>query len=182
MPRREINMYFICMFDAAFDKLPCVNEFRGTMRITRFSDIGLRVLIYLAGNAQRDSLATIAEISKQFDIPVNHLVKVVAQMARAGWIQSVRGRNGGLALAADAKTLRVGTVLRELEGDAELIDCAGMDCALSADCILRGALASGLRAFYQAMDRYAVADLVRGRVGEQIVVMHRRFREEALQA
>jgi Rrf2 family nitric oxide-sensitive transcriptional repressor len=152
------------------------------MRITRFSDIGLRVLIYLAGTGERHNLATVSEISRQFDIPLNHLVKVVALMARVGWIQSVRGRNGGLSLAADPKTLRIGAVLRELEGDAELVDCAGMDCALSADCMLRGALASGLRAFYQAMDRYTLADLVKGSVGEQIIVMHRRFTEEALQS
>jgi Rrf2 family nitric oxide-sensitive transcriptional repressor len=152
------------------------------MRITRFSDIGLRVLIYLAGTGERHNLATVSEISRQFDIPLNHLVKVVALMARVGWIQSVRGRNGGLSLAADPKTLRIGAVLRELEGDAELVDCAGMDCALSADCMLRGALASGLRAFYQAMDRYTLADLVKGSVGEKIIVMHRRFTEEALQS
>ena len=175
------SVKIICILSADFDTLPAVNEFHTTMRITRFSDIGLRVLIYLAGTGQRQGLATVGEISRQFDIPINHLVKVVARMAHAGWIQAVRGRNGGLSLASDAKTLRIGAVLRELEGDAELVDCAGMDCALSNDCMLRGALAAGLRAFYQAMDRYTLADLVKGSVGEQIIVMHRRFAQEALQ-
>lgn len=149
------------------------------MRITRFSDIGLRVLIYLSGADKDRAPATVAEIAAQFDIPVNHLVKVVGQLARAGWIRALRGRNGGLVLQADAATLRVGAVLRELEGDAELIDCEGQQCRLSQDCLLRGALAAGLRAFYQAMDKYTLADLTRGAVGEHVIAMHREFARSA---
>jgi Rrf2 family nitric oxide-sensitive transcriptional repressor len=145
------------------------------MRITRYSDIGLRVLIYLAGADKHRAPATVAEISKQFDIPANHLVKVVGQLARVGWIQALRGRKGGLLLQADPTSLHLGTVLRELEGDAELVDCEGLQCRLSKDCLLRGALAAGLRAFYEAMDGYTLADVCRGTVGEQIITMHRDF-------
>jgi Rrf2 family nitric oxide-sensitive transcriptional repressor len=145
------------------------------MRVTRFSDIGLRVLIYLARADKHRAPATVAEISKQFDIPPNHLVKVVGQLARVGWIQALRGRKGGLLLEADPAALRLGTILRELEGDAELVDCEGQQCRLSKDCLLRGALAAGLRAFYDAMDRYTLADVSGGAVGEQIITMHREF-------
>lgn len=145
------------------------------MRITRFSDIGLRVLIYLSGADEHRAPTTVAEIAKQFDVPVNHLVKVVGQLARVGWIQSLRGRHGGLRLRADAATLRIGTVLRELEGDAELVDCDGQQCRLSQNCLLRGALAAGLQAFYDAMDRYTLANLTGGTVGEQIIMMRRDF-------
>ncbi|RJG05037.1 Rrf2 family transcriptional regulator [Noviherbaspirillum cavernae] len=145
------------------------------MRITRYADIGLRVLIYLSKADAHRAPATVAEIARQFDIPVNHLVKVAGQLARVGWVQSLRGRNGGLLLGVDASTLRIGTVLRELEGDAELVDCEGLQCRLSHDCRLRGALAAGLRAFYEAMDRYTLADLTRGASGEQIIRMHRNF-------
>jgi Rrf2 family nitric oxide-sensitive transcriptional repressor len=145
------------------------------MRITRFSDIGLRVLIYLARGGQDRAPATVAEIAAQFDIPVNHLVKVVGQLARVGWIQATRGRSGGLRLIADPSALRVGVVLRELEGDGELVDCEGMVCQLSVNCVLRGALKKGLRAFYDAMDDYTLADITKGAVGEQIVHMHRKF-------
>lgn len=145
------------------------------MRITRFSDIGLRVLIYLAGADKHRALVTVAEIARQFDIPANHLVKVVGQLARVGWIQASRGRNGGLLLLADPATLRLGRVLRELEGDAELVDCEGLQCRLSKNCLLRGAMAAGLRAFYDAMDKYVLADVCSGTVGEQIIVMHRNF-------
>lgn len=145
------------------------------MRLTRFSDIGLRVLIYLEGASQRPAPVTVAEIGAQFEIPVNHLVKVVGHLARAGWISATRGRNGGLRLLANPATLKVGVVLRELEGDAELIDCEGSGCRLSMDCHLRGALAAGMRAFYDAMDRYTLAQITAGGTGEQIVRMHRMY-------
>jgi Rrf2 family nitric oxide-sensitive transcriptional repressor len=115
------------------------------MRLTRFSDIGLRVLIYLERAGERTQPVTVAEIGRQFDIPLNHLVKVVGQLAKLGWVQATRGRNGGLRLAADPATLTIGQVLRKLEGeDDELVDCEGTDCALKLDCQLRGMLRTGM--------------------------------------
>jgi Rrf2 family nitric oxide-sensitive transcriptional repressor len=145
------------------------------MRLTRFSDIGLRVLIYLVGAANRRPHVTVAEIGSQFDIPVNHLVKVVGHLARAGWIEAIRGRNGGLRLNVDPVKLRIGVVLRELEGAEELVDCEGTDCRLSADCHLRRALAAGMRAFYDTLDSYTLADVTQGGTGEQVIQMHRMF-------
>jgi Rrf2 family nitric oxide-sensitive transcriptional repressor len=146
-----------------------------TMRLTRFSDIGLRALIYLARADARSTPVTVAEIAAQFDLPVNHLVKVVGQLARVGWLSATRGRNGGLRLAADPAELSVGAVLRELEGDKELVDCASNGCRLSADCLLRDALRAGMRAFYDTMDAYTLEMIIQGNTGEQIVRMHRRF-------
>ena len=146
------------------------------MRLTRFSDIGLRVLIYLERAGERPHPVTVAEISKQFDIPLNHLVKVVGQLAKLGWVQATRGRNGGLRLAADPATLTIGQVLRKLEGEEdELVDCEGTDCALKLDCQLRGMLRAGMKAFYDAMDRYTLAHATAGNTGEQVVRMHRMF-------
>lgn len=152
------------------------------MRLTRFSDIGLRVLIYLARAGERRSAVTVAEIGAQFELPVNHLVKVVGQLARAGWITATRGRNGGLRLAADPATLKIGEVLRELEGDSELVDCEGSGCHLAGDCLLRGALKAGMRAFYGAMDGYTLAQITQGAAGEQIVRMHRMYLDQAAAA
>ncbi len=146
------------------------------MRLTRFSDIGLRVLIYLERAGERPHPVTVAEIGKQFDIPLNHLVKVVGQLAKLGWVQATRGRNGGLRLAADPATLTIGQVLRKLEGEEdELVDCDGTDCALKLDCQLRGMLRAGMRAFYEAMDRYTLAHATAGNTGEQVMRMHRMF-------
>ena len=152
------------------------------MRLTRFSDIGLRELIYMARAQAGRQPVTVAEIASQFDLPVNHLVKVVGHLARAGWITATRGRNGGLRMAADPASLRIGSVLRALEGDDELVDCVGTGCRLSEDCQLRDALRIGLRAFYAALDAYTLAQLTGGGTGEQIVRMHRNFLDRALAA
>ena len=149
------------------------------MRLTRYSDIGLRVLIYLERAGDRTTPVTVGEIATQFDLPANHLVKVVGEMARVGWLVATRGRNGGLRLAANPRELTVGAVLRQLEGAEELIDCAGTDCRLALDCRLRAALADGLRAFYAAMDRYTLAQITQGGTGEQVVRMHRQFLAQA---
>ena len=146
------------------------------MRLTRFSDIGLRVLIYLERAGARPHPVTVAEIGAQFDIPLNHLVKVVGELARQGWITATRGRNGGLRLAADPSTLTIGQVLRKLEGEEdELVDCEGTNCVLKLDCSLRGMLRAGMRAFYEAMDHYTLSMATSGATGEQVIQMHRMF-------
>lgn len=147
------------------------------MKLTRFSDIGLRVLMYLAKET-RTPPVTVSEVAQQFDVPHNHLVKVVGAMAKMGWIDAVRGRNGGIRLAIDADALRIGGVLRLLEGDTEAIDCEGIGCRLSGDCRLRNVLRLGIEAFYNAMDEYTLADIVSGNTGEHIVMMHRTFMME----
>ena len=152
------------------------------MRLTRFSDIGLRVLIYLSRTDASRTTVTVAEVASQFDIPQNHLVKVVGHLAKAGWVQALRGRNGGISLVVEPASLRIGVVLRELEGDPELVNCEALSCRLSADCLLRDALRAGMDAFYEAMNRYSLADLVTGNTGEQIIRMHRSFTASSLSA
>jgi Rrf2 family transcriptional regulator, nitric oxide-sensitive transcriptional repressor len=144
------------------------------MKMTRFSDIGLRVLMYLA-QQDRSPPATVSEVAAQFDVPHNHMVKVAGALAKIGWIEALRGRNGGIRLAVSPSLLLIGEVLRTLEGDTEVIDCEGIGCRLSHDCRLRDALKVGLNAFYTAMNQYAVSDMVTGQTGEQISVMHRTF-------
>ena len=146
-----------------------------SMRLTRFSDIGLRVLLYLSRATEDRPPVTVAEVAAQFDLPANHVVKVVGHLARVGWIEATRGRHGGIRLKADASTLKVGVVLWELEGDAELADCEGQHCRLSGDCRLRDALKVGLNAFYDAMNGYTLADIAKDGTGAQIIQMHRSF-------
>jgi Rrf2 family nitric oxide-sensitive transcriptional repressor len=144
------------------------------MRLTRFSDIGLRVLMYLAREPRTTSV-TVAEVAAQFDIPHNHLVKVVGAMAKRGWIDAMRGRHGGIRLAMNAADIRIGVVLRALEGDNEAVDCEGIGCRLAGECALRDALRRGVEAFYNAMDEYTLAQMVGGNTGEHIIKMHRSF-------
>jgi Rrf2 family nitric oxide-sensitive transcriptional repressor len=128
------------------------------MQLTRFTDLGLRVLMYLT---QIDGArgVTVAEIAEQFQVPANHLHKVVNRMGKLGWVDAHRGRNGGLWLAPGATSLKLGEVLRALEHTEQLIDCESPPCPLSGRCLLKDALNTGLEAFYLAMDAYTLMDM-----------------------
>lgn len=144
------------------------------MHLTQFTDMGLRVLMYLTQH-QRESLVTIAELAEQFQLSHNHLIKVVNQLVKLGWVDATRGRNGGLRLGMAVTQLRLGTMIRLLEDEEHLIDCEKAVCALDGYCRLQGLLAQGLEQFYQWLDQYTLADIVRDPTQAVLVQMHRRW-------
>lgn len=148
------------------------------MQLTRFSDLGLRVLMYLTQH-QRDQAITIAEIATQFGVPVNHLTKVVHRLGRLGWVSTLRGRRGGLRLARPAEGIRIGDVVRAMEAHEQLIDCEGVGCRLAGACLLRGALREAMDAFYRALDQHTLADICGSDTGEAIIHMHRQYLGQA---
>ncbi|MDM0070190.1 Rrf2 family transcriptional regulator [Variovorax sp. J31P207] len=129
------------------------------MRLTLFTDYSLRVLLVLA--TRTDSLVTIADLSKAFDISNAHLMKVTHLLGKSGWVETVRGRNGGMRLAAHPSKLRIGTIVRHLESDFALVECFGDDnrCVLTGGCELAAVLARAMQAFLDELDRYSLADL-----------------------
>lgn len=134
------------------------------MRLTRFTDYSLRVLIYLACEPGRR--ATIAEIAQAFDVSENHLTKVVHFLGQQGWVATMRGKGGGLALAHDATAVIVGDVVRRAEGGATPAECFDSDashCTIARVCRLHGALREATDAFHAVLDGYTLADLVRHR-------------------
>lgn len=144
------------------------------MQLTRFTDLGLRVLMYLA-RVEREDPVTNQEIAEQFLVPHNHVIKVVHKLGKLGWVDTQRGRNGGLRLGVAPGALRIGRVLRELEGDAQLINCHEPPCVLRAGCLGKGALDAALDAFYAKLDEYTLADITSQRTGAQLVTLHRKF-------
>ena len=129
------------------------------MRLTTFSDFALRTLLVLA--SRTDDLVTIADVSAAFDISEAHLTKVAHVLGKTGWVETVRGRNGGMWLAVAPKTLRLGQVVRDLEPDFALVECFADDnrCAISGGCGLQRALELARDAFFAELDRYTLADL-----------------------
>ena len=143
------------------------------MQLTRFTDFGLRVLMYLTQCRDRPAAVTIPEIAGRFDVSRNHLVKVVHFMAQREWVSTTRGKGGGLSLARPASEYRVGDLIRELEQQGPLIDCREPPCALDGSCRLSGVLAQTLNAFYDALNAYTLADLVRDPTAAAIIKLHR---------
>jgi Rrf2 family nitric oxide-sensitive transcriptional repressor len=131
------------------------------LQLTRYSDYSLRVLIYLALAPGR--LATIEEIARSYGVSKAHLMKVVHQLGLRGWVETVRGRGGGLRLALDPEAIRVGEVVRATEGSLALVECfdaASARCVIEPACGLRPVLHEALAAFLAVLDRYTLADLV----------------------
>ena len=131
------------------------------MRLTVFSDYTLRVLMYLA--LDRTRLATIPEIADAYGISENHLMKVVHQLARAGIVESVRGKGGGVRLGRAPEDIRLGDVVRASEGSAPIVECLSQDphsCRIAAPCRLKGILVSAFDALYDSLDEHTLADLV----------------------
>lgn len=131
------------------------------MQLTRFTDYALRTLIFLA--LRPDHRSTIEEVADAFAISRGHLMKVVHGLGRAGCLETLRGRGGGIRLSRPASEIRVGEVVRRMEGSMSLVDCfdesAGR-CRIEAACGLRPIFDEALDAFVGTLDRYTVADLI----------------------
>ena len=142
------------------------------MQITRFTDLGLRVLMYLA--ARPEAMATIHEIAQQFDISRNHLVKVVHRLGQLQLIATTRGKGGGMALARAPGEYRLGDVLRQLEDNPTLIDCASPPCVIRPGCQLKAALDDALQAFFSRLDQYTLEDVLRPPTGASLITLRER--------
>jgi Rrf2 family nitric oxide-sensitive transcriptional repressor len=128
------------------------------MHLTRFTDYGLRTLIYLA--LRPDDLASIAEISAAYRISENHMIKVVHHLSLAGLIETIRGRNGGMRLARPAADIGLGQVVRATEQSLALVECqAGDPCAIGGVCRLQGIMDEAREALLAVFDRYSLVDV-----------------------
>ena len=129
------------------------------MRLTEFTDFGLRALMRLA--ADPDRLFTTDEIAVEFAISRNHLVKIVHNLAKAGFVVTQRGAGGGFRLSGRPENIRLGEIVSVLEARHALVECFQADgghCRLTPNCRLKGKLAAARLAFYRELDRSTLAD------------------------
>ena len=133
------------------------------MQLTRHTDYSLRVLIHLA--VHRKELSTIEAIARAYGISNAHLMKIVHQLGLAGYVETVRGRGGGLRLARPPQQIRIGEVVRRTETTSlvECFDPATSRCRIEPVCGLRTALKEALEAFFRTLDGYTLSDLVERR-------------------
>ena len=133
------------------------------MRLTSHTDYSLRVLIYLALNGDRRS--NVSEIAARFRISRNHLVKVIHGLGRGGFIQSYRGKRGGIVLAHAPKRINIARVVRYTEGPVQLVECfrSGNHCVITGPCVLAGVLEQAADSFLKVLDRFTLDDMVADR-------------------
>lgn len=129
------------------------------MRLTLFTDYSLRVLLVLA--TRTESLVTIDDLASAYGISRAHLTKVTHTLGKSGWVDTVRGRNGGMRLAVRPSELKLGTIVRFLETDFALVECFAEDnqCVLTGGCELAAVLAKAMQLFLEELDRYSLADV-----------------------
>ncbi|WP_018933883.1 RrF2 family transcriptional regulator [Gracilibacillus lacisalsi] len=130
------------------------------MRLKKYTDFALRVLIY-TGTSERK--VSIKEISETFYISTEHIRKVVHQLSVEGYINTTRGRNGGILLMKDPDEINIGEVIRLMENDFYLVECFDGEnnrCAITPACKLRSVVGDAMRAFFEVLNQYTLADLI----------------------
>ena len=136
------------------------------MRLTNFTDYTLRVLIYLGVNRDSDRLATIGDIATAYGISENHLMKIVHHLAKQGYVETTRGKCGGMRLALAPEQINIGEVVRGAEEDLAVVECfkkGNLNCPIMPACTLCGILGQALHAFFDVLDSHTLADLLRGK-------------------
>lgn len=139
------------------------------MHITRYTDYSLRVLIYLS--AQGDRLATIQEIADSYDISKNHLMKVVHQLNKKGYIETIRGKKGGMRLHMAPEDINIGILVRETEQDLSIVECFSSKnaCKITPVCGLKSMFNEALKAFLEVLDKYTLADVIQDQHRPQLL-------------
>ena len=131
------------------------------MRLTLHTDYALRVLIHVA--IADGKLITISDIAESFGISKQHLMKVANDLSQKGYLDTVRGRGGGIRLRRLPRDINIGQVVRETEDRLDVIGCLGQRdyCPIEHVCVLRGVLHDALQAFLAVLDGYTLADLIK---------------------
>lgn len=132
------------------------------MKLSLFSDYSLRVLMYAA---VREDSFLLDDVAAAYGISRHHLAQVVHHLAKLGYLQTQRGRGGGIRLALAPGDIRLGKLVRETEDEPVFVECfdpAANTCPILGSCRLKGLLAEALNAFHATLDRYTLKDLVTG--------------------
>lgn len=137
-------------------------------------------MMYLAVKHREAPPVTVAEVATQFKVPRNHLVKVAGLLAKHGYITALRGRTGGISLAQEASRIRIGALVRLLEGKDEVISCEGLECGLNRGCGFRTVLKSALDDFYESLNRYSLADITTGEPRMEIIRLQADFAQSKI--
>ncbi|OLO37920.1 Rrf2 family transcriptional regulator [Alkalihalophilus pseudofirmus] len=131
------------------------------MQLTSYTDYSLRVLLYL-GTQPENQLSSIKEISSAYGISNNHLSKIVFELGKLGLIETIRGRNGGIKLAKQPKSINIGAVVRQTE-DLQIVECfneEGNLCIISSGCRLKHVLNDAMKAYLKVLDSYTLEDIL----------------------
>ncbi|WP_076414205.1 Rrf2 family transcriptional regulator [Shewanella sp. UCD-KL12] len=133
------------------------------MQLTRYTDFGIRTLMYLAIQPERETLFRISEITEVFELSPNHVSKIVHHLGKLGYLQTIRGKSGGFKLGMSPDDINIGQLVRVLENSLAPIDCSKPYCRFTPACQLKGVLAEAVSAYLTVLDQYSLSDIVSNR-------------------
>ncbi|MEN3942777.1 Rrf2 family transcriptional regulator [Prosthecobacter sp. SYSU 5D2] len=151
------------------------------MRLSLFTDYSLRVLIF---GAVKEGPFPLHEVADAYNVSRHHLVKVVNNLTKQGYLNTRRGRGGGIELAMKPEDIQIGKLVRGTETSSPLVECFDLKtntCPIHSCCGLKGAMSQALGAFYGTLDRYTLQDILGGGRKEslkQILLAPRPTRQE----
>lgn len=131
------------------------------MHLTQFTDYSLRVLIYLG--LHQDRMVSITQISEAYGISRNHLLKVVHHLSKAGLVNGIRGRSGGLKLAMKPEKIKIGRVVRLTESSFDLVECFSKEnntCPIAPSCKLKSIFSDAAKAFLAELDQHNLSEIL----------------------
>ena len=143
------------------------------MKLTNFCDYSLRVLIYLGVKGNRSS---IGEISEAYGLSKNHIVKIVHNLVKLGYIRSIQGKGGGIELALKPEKINLGEIIEQLESEFDLVECfndSKNTCSISPVCRLKDILYQAKRAFLISLKRYSLSDILKNKTGLTHLIMNK---------
>ncbi|MDA7028167.1 nitric oxide-sensing transcriptional repressor NsrR [Bacillus sp. CLL-7-23] len=132
------------------------------MKLTNYTDYSLRVLIFLA-TKNSNELVNIKDVADAYAISKNHLMKVIYKLGKLGYVETIRGRNGGIRLGKAPELINIGEVVRHTEDDFHLVECFDKEkntCILSPNCGLKHVLNKALTAYLAVLDQYTLQDVI----------------------
>jgi Rrf2 family nitric oxide-sensitive transcriptional repressor len=131
------------------------------MRLTKFTDYSLRVLIYLAVHDEKH--VSVGDIAAAYSISKNHLMKVILFLSAADYVATTRGKGGGIKLKVNPQLINIGELVSKSEADTLLLECFSpelSECRIEQVCLLQDAFRKASMAFYAVLDNYTLADLI----------------------
>lgn len=145
------------------------------MRLTKWTDYTLRVLLHCAALKNRENPTTIAEIAERHQVSRSHLMKIVMMLSSLGWIESSRGRSGGIRLSVDPSQIKIGDIVRQTETDFDMVECfddASNTCRLNGRCKLKTVLKRASDSFLNELDQVTLADMLPANAASHDISVH----------
>lgn len=131
------------------------------MNLSKFSDYGFRILIYLGNNP--DKLFTVDELASTLNLSSHHIKKIVYKLAKSGYLSSSKGRNGGIKLGFCPHDINLGDILDITEDNLNIVECFSIEnnnCDISSSCKLKPILNEALISFKNILKKYTLEDIL----------------------